>query len=89
MPYRDKNDPRGREAKLRHYRKNKQQYLHRNLSKRLQLRAVMDREKSKPCMDCGGVFAGVAMDFDHRDPTTKLWNPSHLPWTGSLRTLRE
>jgi hypothetical protein len=26
-----------------------------------------------PCMDCGGVFPWVAMDFDHRPSETKRW----------------
>jgi formate-dependent nitrite reductase cytochrome c552 subunit len=26
-----------------------------------------------PCLDCGGTFAPYAMEFDHRDPTTKLF----------------
>ena len=30
--------------------------------------------KDKPCMDCGGTFPLVCMDFDHRDPSTKLFN---------------
>ncbi|HYK97286.1 MAG TPA: hypothetical protein VEU77_02725 [Candidatus Acidoferrales bacterium] len=27
-----------------------------------------------PCMDCGGRFAPWVMDFDHRDPTDKLFD---------------
>jgi hypothetical protein len=27
-----------------------------------------------PCMDCGGRFPPYAMDFDHRDPTQKLFD---------------
>ena len=33
---------------------------------------VLDRMRSVPCADCGGVFAQCSMDFDHRDPSTKL-----------------
>lgn len=28
--------------------------------------------KSRPCMDCGGVFPPECMDFDHRDPSQKV-----------------
>ena len=27
--------------------------------------------KQKPCMDCGGTFPPICMDFDHRDQSTK------------------
>lgn len=89
MPYRDKQDPRGREAKLRHYYSNRDQYYARNRTKKQRLRAMLVEAKSRPCMDCGGVFPPIAMDFDHRDPSTKLWTPSHLPASGSFRVLRE
>ena len=29
------------------------------------------RAKSRPCLDCGGVFHPDAMEFDHRDPGQK------------------
>lgn len=87
MAYRDKYDPRSREAKLRHYYKNRDQYYARNAAKKRQLRAILKDMKSHPCMDCGHTFPPVAMDFDHRDPTTKLWGPSELPKAGSFRIL--
>jgi hypothetical protein len=33
---------------------------------------VLDQLRSVPCADCGGTFAQCAMDFDHRDPKTKI-----------------
>lgn len=30
--------------------------------------------RTVPCMDCGGIFPPYVMDFDHRDPKTKLFN---------------
>ena len=89
MAYRNKSDPRQREAGLRHYRNNKAQYIARNTASAAKLREVMIRAKSRPCMDCGGTYRSVAMDFDHRDPSTKLMTPSSLPKTGSLRVLQE
>ena len=32
---------------------------------------LLDRLKDVPCADCRGQFRSCAMDFDHRDPTTK------------------
>lgn len=89
MAYRDKDDPRNREAKRRHYYSNREQYYARNRAKKRTLRTMLVEAKSQPCMDCGGVFPPVAMDFDHRDPRTKLWPPSHLPASGSFRVMRE
>jgi hypothetical protein len=31
----------------------------------------LDRLRDRPCVDCGGGFPTCAMDFDHRDPSTK------------------
>jgi formate-dependent nitrite reductase cytochrome c552 subunit len=33
---------------------------------------VLDQLRSVPCADCGGRFAQCSMDFDHRDPSTKV-----------------
>lgn len=33
---------------------------------------LLDQARSVPCTDCGGVFPQCAMDFDHRDPSTKV-----------------
>ena len=42
----------------------------------------LDEAKAKPCMDCGGTFPPECMDFDHRDPATKLFNVSGGAVTG-------
>lgn len=42
------------------------------------LRIEIDALKNNPCMDCGGSFPPIAMDFDHRDATTKVANISLL-----------
>lgn len=36
--------------------------------------ALLHRLKSVPCMDCGGTFDPVCMDFDHRPGEVKLAN---------------
>jgi hypothetical protein len=33
---------------------------------------LLDRLRSVPCVDCGGRFPQCAMDFDHRDPSSKV-----------------
>jgi len=33
---------------------------------------LLDQLRSVPCADCGGTFAQCAMDFDHRDPASKV-----------------
>jgi hypothetical protein len=33
---------------------------------------ILDQLRSVPCSDCGGTFAQCSMDFDHRDPATKV-----------------
>jgi hypothetical protein len=31
-------------------------------------------KNGRPCMDCGGYFPPVCMDFDHRDPSNKSFS---------------
>jgi hypothetical protein len=45
-----------------------------NSPKSMAAKAWMNEIKSKPCHDCGGVFAVCCMDFDHRDGTEKTYN---------------
>lgn len=51
---------------------------------------LLDRLRDRPCMDCGGRFPPCAMDFDHRDPTTKRAAVTRLIGrTGTARLLEE
>jgi hypothetical protein len=34
---------------------------------------LLSEIKNVPCMDCGNNFPPECMDFDHRDPSTKLF----------------
>lgn len=58
-----------------HYQLNKATYAdHRSRSqstRRVGLRAEIAALKKGPCMDCGETHPSWAMDFDHRDPSTK------------------
>lgn len=71
MAYKDPLDPRNREAKLRHYRANKQQYVARNKVKEQQLRDIVIEAKKVPCIDCGVSYPHYVMDSHHRDPSEK------------------
>jgi hypothetical protein len=41
-------------------------------------REAIQALKAFPCVDCGGTFAPCVMDFDHRDPTTKVKRLSQM-----------
>lgn len=38
----------------------------------------VNRAKTKPCIDCGKQYAPWIMQFDHRDPATKLADVAYL-----------
>jgi hypothetical protein len=44
--------------------------------------AWLDQLKAQPCMDCKRTFPPECMDFDHRDPTNKLFNVSQAAISG-------
>ena len=66
-----------------HYQKNKELYLKRakvnvvGPIKRNQ-KFIQDYKNNHPCTDCGIQYPYYVMDFDHRDPQTKLANVSNL-----------
>jgi hypothetical protein len=39
---------------------------------------VQERFEGQPCKDCGGYFAYVGYDLDHRDPTQKSYTIKQL-----------
>lgn len=41
-------------------------------------RAVVERMKEAPCMDCGGTYPPICMDFDHRPGEKKVADVSKL-----------
>lgn len=70
MPYKNIED--ARRNSREHYARNKEKYLERNRKSRLIQREFLNTLKDKPCMDCGLQYPPYVMDFDHRDPSTKL-----------------
>lgn len=87
MAYSDPLDPRAREARLKHYRANKSQYLERNLLKKQELREIANAAKNVPCTDCGVRYPSYVMQFDHIDPSTKTANIGRLINGGSKAKL--
>lgn len=63
--YKENNPEKRRETSNRSAAKN-----------RAWFRDFLNSIKNVPCFDCNGLFPPCAMDFDHRDPLTKLFNIS-------------
>lgn len=53
------------------------------------IRAFIRAAKSVPCMDCGGTFDPVCMDFDHRPGETKIANVGTLVHSSMEVVVRE
>lgn len=41
-------------------------------------RRWLNELKNKPCLDCGQTYPPYVMEFDHRDPKTKLFSPGNF-----------
>lgn len=60
-------------ASKKHYEESPKYYQQKARNRKLDIKAeVSILKQGKPCVDCGGVFHPVAMDFDHRDPKGKV-----------------
>src|SRR5574343_77243 len=51
-------------------------YLAKNKRRQKMLSEFVNNLKDNPCMDCGGKFSPVSMDFDHRE--NKKYNISWM-----------
>lgn len=63
-----------RPANVDYYRRNREQEIFRVRARQAGTVAMLRELRQKPCLDCGGRFEPYQMDFDHRDPSTKLFN---------------
>ena len=74
MAYKDKSDPRLLEKRREHYRNNKQAYIERARAREVEMRDYVLAQKARPCVDCGISYPSEPwlMEFDHRDPITKV-----------------
>ena len=66
-----------------HYKNNRQFYYDKNERRELRTQDFIRKLKEGPCTDCGGTFHFSAMDFDHLDSSTKLFNVSRMARYGS------
>ena len=73
-----------------YYRRNRLQERFRIKARQAGTVEMLREWRRVPCADCGGCFEPHQMDFDHRDPTTKLFNlttgRAMLMATDKLRT---
>lgn len=69
------------------YEEKKDQIITSNKRQYKKLRLILDSLKNGPCYDCGKTFPTEAMDFDHRDPSTKIDKVSAMVYKGSLPLL--
>lgn len=73
----------------RHYKKNRRQYLERNLKTKKRIRDYVRKAKDKECADCGEKYHYCQMDFDHLDSNTKIENLSSLHKFGSIEKVKQ
>ncbi len=89
MAYKDKNDPRLKEARRRHYEKNKETYIANARKREREMQQFVWAEKSKPCMDCNVQYSPWVMQFDHRPDEVKVADISKIINRGSWTKLKE
>lgn len=65
--------------------KKKQERRDSLLRFRANRRALLAELKQRPCMDCGGTFPPVCMQYDHRDPETKQRKVSDFGRGGTMQ----
>lgn len=56
-----------------HYHLNSDRYKARRDARKKMLREMVVQLKARPCADCKKSYPPYVMDFDHRDPSSKLF----------------
>lgn len=76
-------------AMQKYYRKNREKFIERNRKRKKLFKDYYQEAKNHPCVDCGIQYHPIIMEFDHRDPTTKLFNVSQPQSVSSLKKLKD
>ncbi len=63
-----------RPTNVDYYRRNREQEIFRVRARQAGTTEMLREWRRVPCAACGGRFEPHQMDFDHRDPATKLFN---------------
>ena len=61
-----------------HYKRNKQQYLDKNITSFQKRRELIRQTKNRPCADCQVVYPYYVMDYDHREGEMKKYSLSQI-----------
>lgn len=69
--------------------KEKERLARQRKAEKLKVREYIAEVKSVPCMDCGNSYPSYVMDFDHRDPSIKLFTIAKVSSTKSLIRIKE
>ncbi len=88
--YKNLKDPRLKEARLRHYKKNKIKYLEKNVERKHRNRKfIISFLQKNTCIDCPEKDIRC-LHFDHRDRESKKFNIGKASSDGfSLKSLKE
>lgn len=69
-----------------HYERNKAYYVEKatryNAKRAPAIRELVDSFRGHPCLDCKGSFPLCCMEFDHIDPSNKLYDVSTMIRSG-------
>ena len=71
---------------VKYYARNRAKEIERVMSRQRATLEFLRELRRVPCKDCGGRFEPHQMDFDHRDPKTKLFG---LTWPKALLAPRQ
>lgn len=71
------------------YERNKSQHKQRSREQKEKKEAMLRELKRQPCMDCGKSYTTCVMEFDHRDPSTKVEGVSTLLRSASMKRVLE
>ena len=78
-----------KEAQHEWYIKNKERLLVKQRQQRQERKELLHSLKNNPCMDCKIHYPPYVMDFDHREPSNKLFGVSDLGLRSMDKFLKE